>query len=91
MALFWLCYRKSGCVAGVAIIEAPSLMHARLRAALDGTDAGATFAEGYQLDSGHAALMPRNRIGAMFSRDAAAALLDRIEKGNRSHTPRNRR
>ncbi len=39
MALFWLCYRKSGQIS-VAIMEAPSLIHARMRAALDGTDAG---------------------------------------------------
>jgi hypothetical protein len=61
MALFWLCYRQSGQVS-VAIIEAPSLIHARMRAALDGTDAETTFAEGHELDAGHATRVPRNRI-----------------------------
>jgi hypothetical protein len=43
MALFRLCYRKSGQVS-VAIIQAPSLMHAHMRAALLGVDDGARFA-----------------------------------------------
>ena len=88
MALFWVCYRKSGQVS-VAIIDAPSLIHARMRAALDGTAAGVTFAEGHELDADHAARVPRNRIGTMLSRDEAAALLDRIERGKRR--PRNSR
>jgi len=50
MALFWLCYRKPRQVS-VAIIEAPSLIHARMRATLDGMDAGATFAEGHRNDA----------------------------------------
>jgi hypothetical protein len=82
MALFWLCYRKSGQVS-VAIIEARSLIHARMRTALDGLDAVAIFAEGHQLDADHAARVPRSRIGTMLSRDEAAALLDRIERGER--------
>jgi hypothetical protein len=90
MALFWLCYRKSGRVS-VAIVEAPSLMRARMRAALDGMNAGATFAEGHKLDADHAARVPRNLVGTMLSRDEAAALLDRIEHGERPSGPRNRR
>jgi hypothetical protein len=82
MALFWLCYRDSGQVS-VAIIEAPLLIHARMRAALDGTDAGTTFAEGHELDADHVARVPRNRLGTVLSRDEAAALLDRIERGER--------
>jgi len=42
----------------VAIIEAPSLIHARIRAALEGMNAGETFAEGHQLDADHAAWGP---------------------------------
>jgi hypothetical protein len=38
-------------------IEAASLMYARMCAALDGIDAGATFAEGHQLDAEHRAKM----------------------------------
>jgi hypothetical protein len=82
MALFWLCYRESGQIS-VAIMEAPSLIHARMRAALDGTDTGATFSEGHRLDADHAARAPRSRIGTMLSHDEAAALLDRIERGER--------
>jgi hypothetical protein len=39
-----------------------SLIRARTRAALDGTDAGATFAEGHQLDADHAARVHRSRV-----------------------------
>jgi hypothetical protein len=40
MALHWLAYRRGGELAGVAIIEASSVIHARMRASLDGLDAG---------------------------------------------------
>jgi hypothetical protein len=65
MALFWLCYRKSGRVS-VAIIEAPSLMHARMRAALDGMNARATFAEGHNWTP----IMPRGGAAEPGRNDA---------------------
>jgi hypothetical protein len=74
MALFWLCYRESGQLS-VVIIEAPSLIHARMRAALDGTDARATFAEGHQLDADHAARVPQEpaRNDALARRSCGVA------------------
>jgi hypothetical protein len=40
MALFWLCYRKADRVAGIAIIEASSMIHARMRAPRNGEPRG---------------------------------------------------
>jgi len=60
MPLWWLCYRRSGRIE-VAIVEAASMMHARLRATLDEIDADATFAEGHKLDAERAARAIRVR------------------------------
>jgi hypothetical protein len=48
MPLYWLCYRHSNQIA-VVIEPGPSLIHARMRAALANLDQG-EFAEGYELD-----------------------------------------
>jgi hypothetical protein len=61
MALFWPATAKSRQVS-VAIIEAPSLMHARMRAALLGLDDGARFAEGHMRDAKSAATVASKRL-----------------------------
>jgi hypothetical protein len=48
MPLYWLCYRHNNQVC-IVIVAAPSLIHAHLRAALDGLDQG-EFTEGHKLD-----------------------------------------
>ena len=48
MPLYWLCYRHNNQMS-VVIEPAPSLIHARLRASLDGLDQG-EFTEGHELD-----------------------------------------
>src|SRR5262249_26085754 len=48
MPLFWLCYRHNNQIS-VVIEPAPSLIHARMRASLDGLDQG-DFPEGHELD-----------------------------------------
>jgi hypothetical protein len=48
MPLYWLCCRHNNQIS-VVIEPAPSLVHARMRAALAGLDEG-TFTEGYELD-----------------------------------------
>jgi hypothetical protein len=48
MRLYWLCYRHNNQVSVVIELGA-SLIHARLRASLDGLDQG-EFTEGHELD-----------------------------------------
>jgi hypothetical protein len=48
MSLYWLCYRHNNQVS-VVIEPAPSLIHARMKAALANLDEG-DFTEGHQLD-----------------------------------------
>jgi hypothetical protein len=79
MALWWLSYRRSGEVAGIAIVEAQSLTHARLRAALDGLDQDATFAEGHRLDGKLSALVTPLEIGRFLPLRAALRIIERFE------------
>jgi hypothetical protein len=84
------CHAAGGCVVAGQIrsrsrtVEGPSLIHARMRAALDGIDADATFTQGHELDTERAAGVPREHIGRMLSREQAAGLLDRIERSGRA-------
>jgi hypothetical protein len=48
MPLYWLCYRHNNQIS-VVIEPAHSLIHARLRSAIDGLDEG-DFTEGHELD-----------------------------------------
>jgi hypothetical protein len=67
--LWWLCYRQSDRIE-IAKVRGASLMHARLRAALDRIDADATFAEGPE----RAARVRPGYLGRMLSREEAAGL-----------------
>ena len=49
--MWWLTYLRSGKMAGVVVIEAPSLIAARMRAALEAVEAGVDFAEGHEIDA----------------------------------------
>ena len=48
MPLYWLCYRHNNQIS-VVIEPAHSLIHARLRASIDGLDEG-EFTEGHELE-----------------------------------------
>jgi hypothetical protein len=53
---------------GVAIIEASSLLEARMNAAVRSIAAGAPFAEGHEVCAKLIALVPPTQIGRMLSR-----------------------
>ena len=77
MPLFWLTYRfpigrvvryPDGRVGGVVVIEAPDLLHARLKAALAGADRDLQFASGHQLDPESARQVPADMLGRHLNR-----------------------
>ena len=84
MALWWLTYRRDGDPAGVAIIEASSLIHARMRAGLDGLDAGLSpkllFTEGHKLNDELSAKVATKEIGRLLPITTARRLIRRFER-----------
>jgi len=79
MSLWWLAYNRHGRLHSVFIIEAASLLSARIGAASSALDKGASFAEGHELDAARAARIPPGYVGMMLSGKEAVRLLDRIE------------
>jgi hypothetical protein len=80
--VWWLLYRRDGQLAGAAIIEAPSLYHARMTAAVQGIGTVAEYTDGNEIDAEHATLIPRELIGKMLSPEQVrelAALLGRSD------------
>jgi hypothetical protein len=65
--MWWLYYRNEGKLMGLAIIEAPSLLHALIRAEVRGIGRGVDYIEGKEIDAEHAALVPPDCIGGLLS------------------------
>jgi hypothetical protein len=74
MPLYWLCYQHNNQIS-VVIEPAPSLIHARMRASLDGLDEG-EFSEGHQLDRRWQ--VPKAMIGCRLSQEEAKRLLGKL-------------
>lgn len=70
-SLFCLRYQLHNGSLGVVIIEAGTLLEARMFAAIDGIDQLADFSEGYDLN-GHRVMIPDHAIGRMLSPGEAA-------------------
>jgi hypothetical protein len=62
------------------LTEAPSLIDARLNAALGAVEAGVDFADGRELDAALAALVPPEQRERMLSIEEANELLKRLEE-----------
>jgi hypothetical protein len=75
MPLFWLCYRHDHHIS-VVIETGASLIHARMRAALDGLDEG-TFTEGHELDGKWQ--VPKAMIGRRLTQAEAKRLLGKLK------------
>jgi hypothetical protein len=71
--MWWLTYRRSGKVVGVVVIEAPSLIDARMHATLEAVEAGVDFADGHELDAALAALVPAEQLERMLSIEEATS------------------
>jgi hypothetical protein len=78
-SLFCLCYRRNNGLLGVVIIEARTLLEARMLATIDGLDQLADFSEGYELNA-HRAMVPANVIGRMLSPGEAAWIESEIAR-----------
>jgi hypothetical protein len=76
MSHFRLCYRGPKQRFNVVIMEAPSMIHARLKAALVASDGGMIFTEGHELS---AEMAPLVQPGRVLSADEAMELLSRLE------------
>jgi hypothetical protein len=76
MPHFWLCYRDPKQRFNVTIIEARSLIHARLKATLSGQNGGMVFTEGRKLSADMAPLVQTGRV---LSEDEAMELLSRLK------------
>jgi len=76
--VWWLYFRRAGKLVGVAIIEAPTLYHARTRVAVRGIGKAADYSDARKLDHGEAALIPANCIGRLLLAEEAQQLSDRI-------------
>ena len=76
--MWWLIYRRDDKIVCIAIIEAPSLYHARMRAAVAGIGKAADYSEGKEIDAVHVSLIPREMIGRLLSPEEAIELKGRL-------------
>jgi hypothetical protein len=56
--VWWLIYRRDDNTVGIAVVEAPSLFHARMRAAVAGIGRAADFSESLEIDAAHVRAIP---------------------------------
>jgi hypothetical protein len=76
--MWWLYFCRDGKLVGVAIIEAPTLYHARTRVAVRGIGKAVDYSDAKKLDDGDAALVPPDCIGRLLLAEEAQQLSDRI-------------
>jgi hypothetical protein len=76
---FWLTYGEPDRFVGAVIMEAQSILEARMNAAVRRIAAGLPFAEGHQLNAKLIALIPPTKIGRMLSRTETMELIRLLE------------
>jgi len=83
--VWWISFLNGG----VFIIEASSLIHARILAAARGIGRVAQFAEGHVINEEQAALIPQDFIGRMLSSEEARRVRDIVGRraGDRETEP----
>jgi hypothetical protein len=79
--MWWLIYRRDDKISGIAIVEAPSLYHARMRAAVAGIGKAAEFSEGLEIDAAHVCAIPQELIGKLLPPEQAPELKERLSDG----------
>jgi hypothetical protein len=72
--MWWVYFRRGDELVGAAIIEAPSLYHARTRVAVRGIGRPADFSEGKEVGTEQASLIPHDCIGRLLSPEEAQQL-----------------
>ena len=74
--MWWLSFRDGTAV----IVEATSLLHARMLAAVNEIGRVAQFVDGYRLAAELAALVPNDRVGRLLSPDDAWRLYEQLAR-----------
>jgi hypothetical protein len=72
---------------GAAIIEAETMVHARLRVAVNGLVRASSFIGGCQIDPEFIPLIPDQSIGRKLSREHSSELLELLKHGPPSAAP----
>jgi hypothetical protein len=80
MSFWWLTYNRRGRLHGVIVVEAASLISARVGVAGNALDKGVSFVEGHELDAERASRIPPGYVGMPLSQKEAGQLLKRIER-----------
>jgi hypothetical protein len=80
MSLWWLRYDRGGRFHGVLLIDARSLVSARLKASVYGLDLEATFIEGHEIGHALAPHISPDLRGRMLSSTRAGALIRILER-----------
>jgi hypothetical protein len=81
MPHFWLTYGDADRFVGAVIMEAPSILEARMNAAVRKIAAGVPFGEGHELSAKMLTTIPPTLIGRMVSGKEAAQLILRLVEG----------